>query len=162
MSINEVVHELCLFIFLRHTRGRRRGRQGEGSVYWDQQTDVIETKCNPTDININILSSPCNDRAAFPTHSSATTEKLCACNQQDFQRTNVYSRLKASTLINNITQPSLNNPKLPHKFQRRDNNHVQTPNIHRYKHIPLLIYLNLDPLLMTSNENTSMIFTRVH
>jgi hypothetical protein len=72
--------------------------------------------CNPTDININILSSPWNNRTAFPTHSSATTEKMGACNQQDFQRTNVYS--KDSTLIINITQPSLNNPKLPHKFQR--------------------------------------------
>jgi hypothetical protein len=44
MSINEAVRELGLFIFLRHTRGRRRGRQGEGSVYWVQQTDTIETK----------------------------------------------------------------------------------------------------------------------
>jgi hypothetical protein len=60
------------------------------------------TNCNTTDI----LSSPCNNRASFPTHSSASTEKLGACNQQ-FQRTNVYS--KASTLIINITQPSLNN-----------------------------------------------------
>jgi hypothetical protein len=83
------------------------------------------------------------------------------CNPTDIlsQRTNVYS--KDSTLIINITQPSLNNPKLPHKFQRQDNNHVQIPNIHRYKHIPLLRHLNLDSLIMTSNENTSMISTRV-
>ena len=91
---------------------------------------AFATNCNTTDI----LSSPCNNRATFPTHSSATTEKLGACNQQDFQRTNVY--WKSSTLITNITQPSLNNPKLPHKFQRQDNNHVQIPNIHRYQHIP--------------------------
>ncbi len=103
--------------------------------------------CNPTDININILSSPCNNRATFPTHSSATTEKLVAFNQQDFQRTNVYS--KASTLIINLIQPSPNNPKLPPKFQHQDNNHVQIPNIHRYKHIPLLSEHILQPHVST-------------
>ena len=41
---NETVRVLCLFIFLRHTREGRCGRQGEGSVHCGQNTGVIETK----------------------------------------------------------------------------------------------------------------------
>ena len=122
--------------------------------------DASLTNCNPTDIYKYIVPHPATTgppSQLTPLHQQRSWARAI---QQDFQRTNVY--WKASTLITNITQPSLNNPKLPPKFQRQDNNHVHIPNIHPYKHIPLLRPLNLDPLIMTSNKNTSMISTRVH
>jgi hypothetical protein len=45
MSINKAVREVFLFIFFEaQTRHWRRGRQGEGSVYWGPQTAAIEAK----------------------------------------------------------------------------------------------------------------------
>ena len=43
---NETVRVLCLFIFLGHTGEGICGRKGEGSVYYGQHTDVIESMTN--------------------------------------------------------------------------------------------------------------------
>jgi hypothetical protein len=133
------------------------------ALFW-HGPDASRTNCNPTDKDINILFLTLQQQGRLP------NSLLCIHRQAGRVESNKIFRGRtftaSSTLITNITQPSLNNPKLPHKFPRQDNNvdignHFQIPNIHRYKHIPLLRPLNLDPLIMTSNKNTSMISTRV-
>jgi hypothetical protein len=42
--MNEAGRQVCLFIFLRHTREKRTRGEGEGRAYSDQQTGVIEVK----------------------------------------------------------------------------------------------------------------------
>ena len=44
MNFNEEVREIVSLHFLETRETRRGGIQGRGRVYWDQKTDVIETK----------------------------------------------------------------------------------------------------------------------
>jgi hypothetical protein len=78
---------------------------------------TTEQACNPTDIYKYIVPHPGTTgppSQLTPLHQQRSWARAI---QQDFQRTNVY--WKTSTLITNITQPSLNNPKVPPKFHLR-------------------------------------------